>query len=82
MIWQIKERKYLDLTEQLLFNRGLTSKKEIEAFFSPKLEFFEKDFKLPYIEKAWKRIQLAIDKQELNLNKDLIKRIMLAEEDL
>ena len=65
MIWDIKERKSADLTEQLLFNRGLTSKKEIEAFFSPSLDQFEKDLKIPGIDKAWKRIQKAINEQEL-----------------
>lgn len=65
MIWKIKERKQTDLVEQLLINRGLTKKAEIEAFFTPKLEHFEKDLHLPGIDKAWKRIQQAIDNQEL-----------------
>lgn len=65
MLWKIRERKYQDLVEQLLLNRGITSEKDRQAFFTPKLEFFEKDLQLSYIDKAWKRIQKAIDNQEL-----------------
>lgn len=65
MIWQIKEQQSQDLVEQLLINRGLTKKADIEAFFTPKLEFFEKDLKLVGISKTLKRIDQAIQKQEL-----------------
>lgn len=64
MIWRIKEQQSTDLVEQLLLNRGLTKKADIEAFFTPKLENFQTDIELPGITKAWKRIQKAIDEHE------------------
>ena len=65
MIWQIKEQKALDLVEQLLINRGLKKKEDIEAFFTPKIEYFQKQIQLPGITKTLKRIDQAIEKQEL-----------------
>jgi single-stranded-DNA-specific exonuclease len=65
MIWQIKEQKAQDLVEQLLINRGLKKKEDIEAFFTPKLEYFQKQIQLPGITKTLKRIDQAIEKQEL-----------------
>ncbi len=65
MIWRIKEQQSTDLVEQLLINRGLTKKTDIETFFTPKLEAFQKQTELPGIDKAWRRIQKAIDEGEL-----------------
>lgn len=63
--WQIKPKVSDDLTEQLLFNRGLKSKKEIEDFFHPQPEDYEKDLELAGIAAAKKRIVEAIEKKEL-----------------
>ncbi len=63
--WQIKPKVSDDLTEQLLFNRGLKSKKEIEDFFHPQLENYEKDLELAGIAAAKKRILQAVKRQEL-----------------
>lgn len=53
-----------DLVEQLLVNRGITSKLEREKFFNPTLENFEKDLNIPGIPKALKRIEKAIKSGE------------------
>ena len=50
---------------QLLINRGLTKQSDIEAFFTPKLEIFQRQTELSGIDKAWKRIEKAIDEGEL-----------------
>lgn len=65
MIWRVKEQKSTDLVEQLLINRGLTKQSDIEAFFTPKLEIFQRQTELSGIDKAWKRIEKAIDEGEL-----------------
>lgn len=64
-VWKIRERIHEDLTKQLLSNRGIETADEIEHFFTPKLEKFDKVLNIPNIEKAFKRIQKAIDNQEL-----------------
>ncbi len=75
MEWQIKSRapkKYLgefsqfpSLIAQLLYNRGLKTKKQIEEFFNPD---YRKDIYNPYLlkdmKKAVKRIVGAIKKRE------------------
>ena len=63
--WKISPKVSDDLKEQLLHNRGLKTKKEIEDFFNPKLENFKKDLEISGISAAQKRIQKAIDSQEL-----------------
>src|SRR5258708_7694204 len=63
--WKILPQKYSDLRKQLLFNRGLSNKRQIDEFLNPKLENFASDLKLEQIDKAQKRINLAIEKQEL-----------------
>lgn len=65
MEWKILPQKSDNLIEQLLINRGIKSKSEEEKFFNPKLVDFEKDFKIPGIPKAAKRIKEAIKKGEL-----------------
>lgn len=65
MNWKVLPKKSDDLFEQLLINRGIKDKIEQEKFFNPKVEDFEKDFKIPNIPKAAKRIQQAIKDNEL-----------------
>ncbi len=64
-VWKILPQKSAELTEQLLINRGLIKKQEIEDFFNPKLDNFSTDLMIPGIPKALKRIDQAIEKQEL-----------------
>lgn len=64
-VWRVQDRKYQDLKEQFLYNRGLESEEEIENFLNPKLEKFEADFKIKNIDKSFNRVQKAIDDNEL-----------------
>lgn len=63
--WKILPRKYSDLTTQLLFNRGLKTKLQINEFFNPDLKKYQKDLSIPGISKALSRIKKAISDQEL-----------------
>lgn len=63
--WNVLPRKKEDLIDQLLFNRGIITEEDQEKFFNPKLSEYEKDFHIPGIEKAKKRILKAIKKDEL-----------------
>ena len=65
MKWKILPQKSNDLIEQLLINRGIKTSSDKVEFFHSKLEDFEKNFKIPEIPKAVKRIQKAIELQEL-----------------
>ena len=65
MKWKVLPKKSDDLVEQILINRGVKTKKEKEIFFNPKISDFEKDLKIPGIDKALKRISEAIKKNEL-----------------
>lgn len=65
MNWKILPKKSDDLTEQLLFNRGIKTEKQKNEFFHPNLKDFEKDLKIPGIPKAIERIQKAIKSGEL-----------------
>ncbi len=62
--WKIQPRKYDDLIDQLLFNRGIDPA-EKESFFNPD---FGKDLPDPYLlkgmKKAVERIKLAVEKKE------------------
>lgn len=63
--WKVLPKVSDDLTTQLLYNRGLKTKKEIEDFIEPKIENYKKDLKIEGIDKAWQRIEQAIKKEEL-----------------
>jgi single-stranded-DNA-specific exonuclease len=63
--WVINPQKFEDPIKQLLFNRGIKTEKEAEAFLDPKLENFEKDFNLAGILPAKKRIFEAVANNEL-----------------
>lgn len=65
MKWKILPKKSDDLVKQLLINRGITGKSDIEEFFNPKISSYKKDIEIPGIEKAQKRILEAIKKGEL-----------------
>lgn len=65
MNWKIKPQKSVDLFEQLLLNRDLKTKKQIEEFFHPKLKNFAKNLKITGTVPAKKRIDQAIKKEEL-----------------
>ncbi len=54
-----------DLKEQLLLNRGLKTKTEIEKFLNPKLDDYQKEINIPNIKTARQRIEKAIEKGEL-----------------
>lgn len=62
MKWKVALKKSDDLIKQLLINRKIENK---ESFFNPKISDFEKDLKIPGIEKAQKRILQAIKNNEL-----------------
>lgn len=64
-IWKILPKSSDDLITQLLKNRGLNTKGEIEKFFNPKLSEFESLIKISGISSAQKRIKKAIEKKEL-----------------
>ncbi len=64
-VWEIAPRRFDDLIEQLLYNRGIKTEGEREEFFHPQLENFEKDFDLPGAKKAIKRIHQAAKRKEL-----------------
>ncbi len=63
-VWNVLPQTREDLVDQLLINRGITSKSEREKFFNPTLENFEKDLNIPGIPKALKRIEKAIQNGE------------------
>ena len=62
MKWKILPKKSNDLVEQLLINRGIKDKRR---FFDSKISDFEKEIKIPGIEKSQKRILKAIENNEL-----------------
>jgi single-stranded-DNA-specific exonuclease len=62
--WQILSHDPEDLITQLLENRGITKKEDIEKFFNPKFEDFESELKIPGIAKARDRIEKAIKEGE------------------
>src|SRR3990167_443515 len=62
MKWKILPKKSNDLVEQLLINRGIKDKSK---FFDSKISDFEKEIKIPGIEKSQKRILKAIENNEL-----------------
>jgi len=63
--WKVKPQVTENILEQLLYNRGLKDKHEIEEFLNPNLKTYEKDLDIPGIQTAKKRILLAIEKKEL-----------------
>ncbi len=63
-VWDILPQISEDLKTQLLYNRGLKTEKQINQFFNPDLDDYQKIITIPQIDKAWKRIQQAIDLQE------------------
>lgn len=63
--WKVLPKKSDDLVEQLLINRGIKTEKERNTFFDPKVSDFEKDLKIPGIEKTIQRILKAKEKGEL-----------------
>lgn len=64
-IWKILPQKSDDFITQLLINRGLEKKEEIDKFFNSSLKDYEKELDIPNIKKAQDRISDAIKKQEL-----------------
>lgn len=63
-VWHVLPRKYPDITKQILYNRGITSEKEIQEFLHPSLQNYQKELSVPGIEKAWKRLEKAIKDHE------------------
>jgi len=59
-IWKVFPKKSDDLKTQLLLNRGLKTPEDIEKFFNPKIENFQKEIEIPGIKKTWERIEKAI----------------------
>src|SRR5438132_65870 len=64
-IWKIADKTSEDLVIQLLHNREIKTEKEIEEFLNPAIANFDKDINIPGIKNTQKRIQKAIDLQEL-----------------
>ncbi|EKD91501.1 MAG: hypothetical protein ACD_30C00003G0012 [uncultured bacterium] len=64
-IWKVFPKKSDDLKTQLLLNRGLKTPEDIEKFFNPKIENFQKEIEIPGIKKTWERIEKAIKNEEL-----------------
>ncbi|MBI2021849.1 single-stranded-DNA-specific exonuclease RecJ [Candidatus Daviesbacteria bacterium] len=64
-VWKVLPKVSDNLEKQLLFNRGLKTKQEIDHFLTPKLIDFSKDLKIPGIPKALTRIKKAIVNNEL-----------------
>ncbi len=63
--WQIYNRTQKDLFKQILKNRGLTSKKEIDLFLHPKLEdLIDPEKQFPDMEKVLNRLEVGIKKEE------------------
>lgn len=63
--WQVADRTETDLVDQLLKNRGLTKKADIDLFLHPKIDQLispEKQF--PDIPKVIKRLEKAIKEEE------------------
>jgi single-stranded-DNA-specific exonuclease len=63
-VWKVRPQQSDDLITQLLFNRGIKTEKEKQAFFNSKLEDFAKDLEIPGIKKAFERIEKAINTSE------------------
>ncbi len=63
-VWKIYPQISEDIKLQLLHNRGLGTKAEVDNFLNPSFKEFENDLKIPGIEKAIKRINKAIEKKE------------------
>lgn len=64
-VWKTPEKKFSDLKEQLLFNRGISTKEDQERFFNPKISDFNELLAIPKIDKAQARIKKAIKEQQL-----------------
>lgn len=65
MQWKVLPREFDDLTEQLLLNRNIKTPERKEKFFNPRILDYEKDLQIPGIPRAVKRIQKAIESQEM-----------------
>jgi single-stranded-DNA-specific exonuclease len=63
-LWRIKQKSSEDIVEHLLLIRGLKFEPERLDFFSPKIENYQKELKIPGIEKSLKRINKAIEDRE------------------
>lgn len=63
--WKLLPQVSDDLKTQLLSNRGLNSKEEVEKFFNPSIKNFQKDIAIPGIKKTLDRIDQAIKNEEL-----------------
>lgn len=60
----IRNKKIPAVIVQILKNRGYQSKEEIESFFAPTINNLYDPFLIPDMEKAVKRLVLAIEKKE------------------
>lgn len=64
-VWKISPKVSDNLIEQLLHNRGLKDKSDVDAFLNPDLDKYSKEFDLVGISIAIDRIQKAVKDQEL-----------------
>lgn len=62
MKWKVRLKRSDNLLEQLLINRKIRDK---DSFFNPQISDYKKDFHIPGIPKALKRINKAIKNEEL-----------------
>ena len=64
-VWKVAERKFENLIDQLLYNRGITTEILKEQFFTPRIDHYKHITEIPNIPVAIKRIKKAIAEQEL-----------------
>ncbi len=64
-VWRLLPQQYDDLEMQLLFNRGLQKPTDTKKFFYPTLDDYKSEIAITNIKIAQKRIQKAIESQEL-----------------
>lgn len=60
----VRDKKIPAIIVQILKNRGYQSKEAIESFFAPTINNLYDPFLIPNMEKAVKRVALAIEKKE------------------
>lgn len=62
--WKIIDRKKIDLIDDLLFQKGIDTPEQKEAFFNPKIQNYPEEISLSGIDQAKKRIEQAIKKNQ------------------
>lgn len=63
-IWEVGERKFDDVVKQLLYNRGIKGKNDIEEFLNPDFSKLHDPYKMHGIKEAVQRIKRASEGNE------------------